>query len=423
MVSTPTRKPPAQKRKRRGAPFVEESPQWLAVRPDYIMHLRTAGRSKETIRTYESFISLFARWCDGEGIDLVQAGARDLRRYLAEQLERHSIVTSYNRTLALRSFYRVCVAEKLRRGNPAKEIKVARPKHEPKQPFTDDELRALIRAADNPRDRALLLILIGGGVRRAELLGMKRSDIDWERGCILIRHGKGDRQRWVAPGTAAMEALRDNLAGLAGMINVGEIDWERRRILLRRDDGADVWIEPKDRTMTGLRAALEREALHPHDGGEDVWIGRSGTLRDTGLYEIVSAIGRRAGVPDVHPHRFRVSFANRWLDEGGDLVALQGQMGHAQIEMTAHYSRYNSAKRGLEIQATMLDSLVEKAEPSPGSSTSVEITEVAGGSPMGEISEASQDCTKVQIPERDARRLADRVAARGWAVIEGGRRP
>src|SRR5262249_42470443 len=122
--------------------------------------------------------------------------------------------------------------------------------------------------------------------------------IDYPRGLILVQ-GKGSKERKVAPGWMVMEAIR----GLG--ISKGPV-W--------RNTGGH--LRDRDRVLTSRGAK-------------------------NNLYRI----GQRAGVKHCHPHRFRVTFANQFLE--------QVLMGHANISETAHYAGFQAASRALQVQSDM----------------------------------------------------------------------
>jgi integrase len=189
------------------------------------------------------------------------------------------------------------------RGNPLAEIPVPRERDVPIRPYSLFELRRFLRAArDSPRDTALLLLLIGSGMRASELVALSVGDVDWEAGTLLIRNGKGGKNRRVAPGQRALDALHAYLSA------------ER----VRRG-----WLFP------GLT---------------------DGHLRSDSLYHLVERLGEGAGIPGANVHRFRHTFAHMFLEAGGDVGDLKEILGHSTIAMSLRYARYFAADRALEAQ-------------------------------------------------------------------------
>jgi integrase/recombinase XerD len=146
------------------------------------------------------------------------------------------------------------------------------------------------------RDRAMLELAYGSGLRVSELVGLPRSQVDL-RGRTLLVSGKGDRQRVVPFGRAAAAALRD-------------------------------WLE------------RGRPLLAPHARHDAVFVNaRGGTLSRMGWWKILRGHARGAGVgARVHPHALRHSFATHLLEGGADLRVVQELLGHANVTTTAIYT-------------------------------------------------------------------------------------
>jgi integrase/recombinase XerD len=178
--------------------------------------------------------------------------------------------------------------------------------------FTQDEIKALLRACEksrvykngdaahhrrtSERDQAIILVLMDTGMRASELCTMKVGDMALNTGSIKGK-GKGSKERIVQIGRRTSQALWKYL--------VPRLD------SARDDDRVFVVDWPNDpRPMT-------RQVL--------------GTL--------LRRIGERADVKKVHPHKFRHSFAINYLRNGGDVFTLQELLGHADLEMVRRYAR------------------------------------------------------------------------------------
>jgi len=269
------------------------SPRWAARTDAYRLHLQTLGRAPHTVETTLSALGNFARFC------------RENRRCPCPELAAPWLASLYGLYarwtvrgyfFALRSFLRWQGA-----GNPLAEIPVPHERDVPIRPYSLFELRRFLRAArDSPRDTALLLLLIGSGMRASEPVVLSVGDVDWEAGTLLIRHGKGGKSRRVAPGQRALDALHIYLS--AERIRSG-------------------WLFP------GLN---------------------DGHLRADSLYHLVERLGQRAGIEHANVHRFRHSFASFFLENGGDVGSLKVILGHSTLAMSLRYARYYEADRALE---------------------------------------------------------------------------
>jgi integrase/recombinase XerD len=265
---------------------------WRRSTDAYRQYLQTLGRSPHTVETTLSALGNFARFC------------RENRRCPCPELAAPWLASLYGLYarwtvrgyyFALRSFLRWQGGD-----NPLAEIPVPQERDVPIRPYSLFELRRFLRAVrDSPRDTAVLLLLIGSGMRASELVGLTVADVDWEAGVLLIRNGKGGKSRRVAPGERALDALHAYLTA------------ER----IRRG-----WLFP------GLS---------------------DGHLRSDSLYHLVERLGERAGVEHANVHRFRHSFSSYFLENGGDVGSLKVILGHSTLAMSLRYASYFAADRAL----------------------------------------------------------------------------
>jgi integrase/recombinase XerD len=268
---------------------------WAASTDAYRQHLQTLGRSPHTVETTFSALGNFARFCRTQR----RCPCPELTPpWLASLYGLYARWTVRGYFFALRSFLRWQNG-----ANPLAEIPVPRERDVPIRPYSHSELRRFLRAARNdPRNTALLLLLISSGMRASELVALSSGDVDWETGTLLIRNGKGGKNRRVAPGTAALGSLNMYLTSQH----------------IRRG-----WLFP------GLN---------------------SGHLRSDSLYHLVERLGDRTGVAGANVHRFRHTFSHEFLTAGGDVGDLKEILGHSTIAMSLRYARYFAADRALEAQ-------------------------------------------------------------------------
>ena len=179
-------------------------------------------------------------------------------------------------------------------------------------PLTIDEVAAILEAPPPDtllgiRDRALLELLYGAGLRVSEAVGLDREDLALERERVRVT-GKGDRQRQVPIGGAAAEAI-------------------------------GTWLDgPRDALLGGKGGrspAFGREAR-----GGPIFLGvRGGRLGRGEAWRVIRAAAAAAGIGrDVSPHTLRHSFATHLLECGADLRVVQELLGHATIATTQIYT-------------------------------------------------------------------------------------
>ena len=243
---------------------------------------------------------MYVRFCEFASIPFISANVDDVRLFVADQLERHARATAMNRLLAVRSFFRYLVARDVRPDEPTAAIPIRRDVLEPQRPYSVGELRRLLAATESPVERAMLLFAIGSGARRSEMMAVGLADVDWVAGVVLIRRGKGGRERRVAPGREAMKALSRYAAD-------------------RRTDA--LWITESGRQMRGQDA-----------------------------YRMLQRIAGRAGVVGATMHRLRVTMICGLLESGADAISVSVVAGHS-LEMVQHYQRATESKRALAQQA------------------------------------------------------------------------
>jgi integrase/recombinase XerC len=166
------------------------------------------------------------------------------------------------------------------------------------------------------RDRAILELLYGCGIRNAELTGLNLEDIHWANDAILV-HGKGQKQRYVPLGDAAAEALRTYLT-------------EREALLAAAEKSG------RDRTPA-LFVNLRLRGLDK--------LGGQARLTTRSVGRIVKKIAILRGLSsDVHPHTLRHAFGTHLLEEGADLRAIQELLGHERLSTTQRYTQLTTAQ-------------------------------------------------------------------------------
>ena len=279
---------------------------------NFLGHLRERNASPHTIKAYSRDLSLFAAYAGLRGWKQIDHIA--VRGFLSQLYEKGLSKTSVARALAaVRSLYRWLAREGLVEQNPAKLV--ATPKLAKKLPRvpTIEEMNSVIdgempEAATFPeRDRLMLELLYGCGIRNSELTGINLDDIRLSAEAILIR-GKGKKERYVPFGDSVKTALAAYLP-------------ERQKVI-----GA-----------TGSRSSALLINL------------RGGGLTTRSVGRIVKKIAVVKGLsPDVHPHTLRHAFGTHMLEEGADLRAIQELLGHERLATTQRYTQL-SMKHVLEV--------------------------------------------------------------------------
>jgi len=311
------------------APTAISSPSMAALVDDYLRMLTNErGASTHTLRAYHRELQNFATWMrefgdhngHGPGVEAIEH--TDIRAYLSTLYERGLSKASAARALAaIRSWFKWLARTGHIEQNAASLVSTPRlPKHLPRVPSIEQMNRVVDSVRDDAaswpaRDRAILEMLYGCGIRNAELVGLNLEDIHWANEAILVR-GKGQKQRYVPLGDVAATALRAYLA-------------ERSARLAANGQ--------KGLATPALFVNLRLRGLSKAGGQARL------TTRSVG--RIVKRIAILRGLSsDVHPHTLRHAFGTHLLEEGADLRAIQELLGHERLSTTQRYTQLTTAQ-------------------------------------------------------------------------------
>ena len=274
----------------------------------FVLALRASGRADKTVDTYAYSLSLLRRFSDDRGMPPLESLSTEHIREFFNQLYKQGNKPAgiSVRHRAIQQFFKWLVAEGERQDNPMERIPAPRIPETMQPHYTDDDLRrALAKIPQTSRDpmvlrnRAILLTLYDTGLRGAELCGLRTEDLDIRDLSVMVRRGKGGKERRV--GTSAITAQA--------------IDrYHRRRqpspwLFAARGDGP--------LTFSALRNMLRRLFL------------------DVGL--------EFRGV-----HAFRRGFAISFLDAGGDPEDLRTLAGWESPQMLRRYTKATETSRALK---------------------------------------------------------------------------
>jgi integrase/recombinase XerC len=282
------------------------------------------GASEHTLRAYQRELHGFAAWLIEyhSALSVERIEHTHIRAYLGTLYDRGLSKASTARALAaIRSWFKWLARARHIEQNAASLVSTPRlPKLLPRVPSIEQMNRVVDSIRDDAaswlaRDKAILEMLYGCGIRNAELTGLNLDDIHWANEAILVR-GKGQKQRYVPLGDAAAEALRAYLA--------------ERSARLAAADGE------KQPETPALFLNLQLRGLAK---GGDARL----TTRSVG--RIVKRIAILRGLSaDVHPHTLRHAFGTHLLEEGADLRAIQELLGHERLSTTQRYTQLTTAQ-------------------------------------------------------------------------------
>jgi integrase/recombinase XerD len=268
--------------------------------------LLAARRAPLTVDAYRRDLADLAAYL---GKPPAEASRDDIELWLSDLRARGQAPSSIaRRAAAARAFYRHLVLLGAREDNPAAEVQL--PRRRPRLPrvLSPAEVERLIDAATGTtprslRDRALVELLYGAGLRVSEAVGLERGSVDLENRLVRCV-GKGDKERIVPIGREGAEALRRYLA--------------RGRPYLDRRHRPELFLN-----------------------------AQGGALTRAGAFLILRRLAAKAGLDarSVHPHLLRHSFATHLLEGGADLRSVQEMLGHADLGTTELYTHVSDRRR------------------------------------------------------------------------------
>lgn len=282
-------------------------------------HLRVAGRSPATCAAYAADVRRFLCWAglppEPAARDLARVDRARLRAFLRHLQDRGLQARSVARTLSsVRAFLRFCQAHGVALGPGWQAVRGPRPRRPLPRALRADQVNAAMVAAAGGqpralRDRALLELLYGSGLRVGELCALDCGDLQLGARSVRV-HGKGGRERVVPLGDYCLRALATYLR----------------------------------RGRPALAAAARGRRAQP-GGDRALFLNRwGGRLSQRAARTIVLQAGRRAGLEQrLRPHALRHTFATHLLDGGADLRAVQELLGHARLSTTQVYTHLTQA--------------------------------------------------------------------------------
>lgn len=282
---------------------------WLAR---YLEWLRSHNYSEATVGNRESYLTLFCAWCEDRGL----TRPNEITKPILERYQRHlyhlrkpngqplSFRSQYTRLIPVRAFFKWLTRQNVLLYNPASELELPRLEHRlPKHVLTASEAEAVLAQPDTHdplgvRDRAILETLYSTGMRRMEVVNLGLFDLDLERGTLMVRQGKGKKDRMVPVGDRASAWIEKYRADV------------RPELVVEPDEGV-LFL-----TADGLRFSAN---------------GMTALVRG---YVVAADLGKRGAC-----HLFRHTMATLMLEGGADIRFIQQMLGHVKLETTQIYTQ------------------------------------------------------------------------------------
>lgn len=277
--------------------YIEEFIKYLEVQKNY---------SPNTILNYRKDLDEYYDFLNDNNYSFNDMDYKKCTNYLLFLDKKNLKKTSISRRLSsLRTFYKYLVLNSVLETNPFNLV--SSPKKEKRMPkfinySSIDEIFNVpnIKTKEGQREKVILEVLYGAGIRVSELVNIKLKDIDFDKKNILI-FGKGSKER---------------------MVSFGEIAYDSMKLFI--NEGRKVYLEDKN--------------------SEYLIVGKNELkLTTRRIEQIIDDLIKRTSIKmNITPHMFRHTFATHMLDQGADLVAVQELLGHESLSSTEIYTHISN---------------------------------------------------------------------------------
>jgi len=277
---------------------------WNTAKQDFKRHLRMErGLSSNTVSAYLNDVGKLESYCSYKNLGLKEIGTKEIRQFLVFVNDFHISPFTQARLLSgLKTFFNFLQLEYGLEANPAALVESPRVDRKVPSVLELHEIEALIAAIDlstpeGMRNKAILEMLYGCGLRVSELVNLKISNLFQDVEFIKVE-GKGNKERLVPIGQSALKCLKMYL--------------EEVRVHFP--------VKP--------------------NFGDFVFLNRRGTpLSRVMVFLVIKELARKTGLQKtISPHTFRHSFASHLVEGGADLRAVQEMLGHESITTTEIYT-------------------------------------------------------------------------------------
>ena len=283
----------------------------------YLEWLQTHNYSPCTLQNRESYLGAFVLWCTERGLMTPKEITKPILERYQRSLYTHrkangaplTFRAQHARLIPVRAYFKWLARQNHLLYNPASELELPRLEHRlPKHVLTTSEVEQILAQPDTSdpvglRDRAILEVFYSTGMRRSELMGLSLFDLDRERGTVMIRQGKGKKDR---------------------MIPIGE--------------RALAWIDRYlERVRPDLLVTRHQSVLFLTQAGEAFTPDR--------LTQLVRGYVNAADTGKTGScHLFRHTMATLMLENGADIRYIQAMLGHAELSTTQIYTQVSIRK-------------------------------------------------------------------------------
>ena len=263
---------------------------------DFLIEQQVRGNSPKTVKHYSRCLGLFERFQSPKNPDISAVSVSDCKAYYIHLSSRNvSSVTVQTYIRALRAFLSWCYLEGYIPENIPKKFRLPKAQKKKIDILTDSEVEQLFRCLSGRdfisiRNYCIVALMIDSGLRLNEVVTIRRDKIHIAEGYAIV-NGKGNKERFVPLGLNSKRALLRYCA-----------------------------IVPNKEKETPL---FVKDTLIP--------------IKESTVKQLFRKLKSRSGIPRLHPHLLRHTFATRYIERGGDIYSLQSILGHTSLEMVKKY--------------------------------------------------------------------------------------
>lgn len=287
---------------------------------DFLIEQQVRGNSPKTVKHYSRCLGLFERFQSPKNSNISAVSVSDCRAYYIHLSSRNvSSVTVQTYIRALRAFLSWCYLEGYIPENIPKKFRLPKAQKKKIDILTDSEVEQLFRCLSGRdfisiRNYCIVALMIDSGLRLNEVVTIRRDKIHIAEGYAIV-NGKGNKERFVPLGLNSKRALLRYCA-----------------------------IVPNKEKETPL---FVKDTLIP--------------IKESTVKQLFRKLKSRSGIPRLHPHLLRHTFATRYIERGGDIYSLQSILGHTSLEMVKKYVHLIPSKTVVNFAAlSPLDNALKK---------------------------------------------------------------
>jgi site-specific recombinase XerD len=288
--------------------------------------LDAAAKSSRTVRSYTDSVRAFCRFLANQDMPafVEDVDASHIRAFLLAEEQRTSAASAAVHFRNIRVFFGWLASEGERENpNPMDRVEAPKVTKKAKTFFTEEELARLLKTCSGAtfvdrRDTAIMRVFIDTGLRVSGLAGL-RYDPDDE--------------------------------------SANDVFLAQRRLRIRLKGGDETWVPIGKKSAAALDKYIRARARHSQTSSPWLWLGVQGhntaRMTDSGIRDMVGRRGEQAGIQNVHPHRFRRSFADSWLAAGGSTDDLMHITGWKTYDMVREYTEARGIARAHNAHARL----------------------------------------------------------------------